>query len=47
LARYQAVSANQIKDVLNKYIAGKKQVLIEYLPETKGEAAKPDEVEKP
>jgi zinc protease len=47
LARYQAVTANQIKDVLNKYIAGKKKVLIEYLPEAEREAAKPEEVKKP
>ncbi len=47
LAKYQAVTANQIKEVLNKYIAGKKKVLIEYLPETKREAAKPEEAEKP
>jgi zinc protease len=47
LARYQAVTANQIKDVLNKYIAGQKKVLIEYLPEAKREAAKPEEAEKP
>ena len=47
LARYQAVTANQIKDVLNKYIAGKKKVLIEYLPEAKREAPKPEEVKKP
>jgi zinc protease len=46
LAKYQAVTANQIKDVLNKYIAGKKKVLIEYLPEAKREAAKPEEAEK-
>jgi len=31
---------------LNKYIAGKKKVLIEYLPEAKKEAAKPEETEK-
>ena len=47
LARYQAVTASQIKDVLNKYMAGKKKVLIEYLPETKKEAAKPEETKKP
>jgi len=46
LAKYQAVTASQIKDVLNKYIAGKKKVLIEYLPEAKKEAAKPEETEK-
>ena len=43
LARYRAVTASQIKDVLNKYIAGKKKVLIEYLPETKKEPPKPEE----
>jgi hypothetical protein len=43
LAKYQAVTANQIKDVLNKYIAGKKKVLIEYLPEAK----KPEEAKEP
>jgi hypothetical protein len=32
---------------LNKYIAGKKKVLIEYLPETKKEAAKPEDTKKP
>jgi len=47
LAKYQAVTANQIKEVLNKYIADKKKVLIEYLPEAKKEAAKPEEAEKP
>jgi zinc protease len=43
LAKYQAVTAGEIKDILNKYIAGKKKVLIEYLPEAKKEAAKPEE----
>lgn len=43
LARYRAVTASQIEDVLNKYIAGKKKVLIEYLPETKKEPPKPEE----
>src|SRR5437016_3889724 len=33
LAKLQAVTAEQVKDVLNKYIAGKKRVVIEYLPE--------------
>ena len=32
LAEVQAVTADQIKAVLNKYINGKKRVLIEYLP---------------
>ena len=43
LAKYQAVTAGEIKDILNKYIAGKKKVLIEYLPEAKKEAAKREE----
>jgi zinc protease len=47
LAKYQAVTAGEIKDVLNKYIAGKKKVLIEYLPEAKKEAAKPEDRKKP
>jgi zinc protease len=34
LAKLQAVTADQVKNVLNKYIAGKKRVVIEYLPET-------------
>jgi zinc protease len=47
LPKYEAVTASEIKDVLNKYIAGKKKVLIEYLPEAKKEAAKPEETKKP
>jgi len=47
LAKYRAVTTGQIKDVLNKYINGKKKVLIEYLPEAKKEAAKPQEARKP
>ena len=47
LAKYRAVTVSQIKDVLNKYITGKKKVLIEYLPDAKREAAKPQEAEKP
>ncbi len=42
LAELQAVTATQIKDVLNKYIAGKKKVVIEFLPE----AMKPKGKEK-
>jgi zinc protease len=34
LAKLQAVTADQIKEVVNKYIAGKKKVVLEYLPET-------------
>jgi zinc protease len=33
LAKLQAVTADQIKDVMNKYISGKKKVVLEYLPE--------------
>jgi zinc protease len=47
LAKYQAVTAEQVKDVLNKYLNGKKRVLIEYLPEANKEAAKPQETDKP
>ena len=42
LAELQAVTAAQIKDVLNKYITGKKKVVIEFLPE----AMKPEGKEK-
>ena len=35
LAELQAVTADQVKAVLNKYIAGKKRVVIEYLPAPK------------
>jgi zinc protease len=34
LAKVQAVTAGQIREVLNKYISGKKKVVIEYLPES-------------
>jgi zinc protease len=34
LGMMQAVTAAEIKDVLNKYITGKKKVVIEYLPES-------------
>jgi zinc protease len=47
LATYQSVTASQFKDVLNKNLAGKKKVLIEYLPEAKQEPPKPEETEKP
>jgi zinc protease len=47
LAKYQAVTAKQVKDVLNKYLNGKKKVLIEFLPEPNKEAAKPQETNKP
>jgi zinc protease len=40
LAKMQAVTAAQIKDVLKKYITGKKKVVIEYLPESMKTASK-------
>lgn len=40
LAMVQAVTAAQIKEVLNKYITGKKKVVIEYLPESMKAASK-------
>jgi zinc protease len=47
LAKYQAVTTGDVKDVLNKYLTGKKKVLIEYLPEAKKEAAKAADMKKP
>ena len=47
LAKYQAVTTSEVKDVLNKYLAGKKKILIEYLPEAKKEAGKPEATKKP
>jgi zinc protease len=41
LAKLQAVTAPQIKDVVNRYIAGKKKVVIEYLPESMKPGASP------
>ena len=43
LAKYQAVTAKQMKDVLNKYLSGKKRVLIEYLPAEKKDGANAEE----
>jgi zinc protease len=40
LAMMQAVTAAQIKEVLNKYVTGKKKVVIEYLPESMKSASK-------
>jgi zinc protease len=40
LAKVQAVTAAQIKEVLNKYVTGKKKVVIEYLPESMKSAIK-------
>jgi len=47
LARLQAVTADQVKNVLNKYIAGKKRVVIEYLPEVMRAAAAPSPTQSP
>jgi zinc protease len=33
LAKLQAVTADQIKEVMNRYLSGKKKVVIEYLPQ--------------
>jgi zinc protease len=33
LAKLQAVTVGEIKEVMNKYLAGKKKVVLEYLPE--------------
>jgi zinc protease len=50
LAKLQAVTAAQIKEVMNKYITGKKKVVLEYLPEamrtTSPPSAPPDKKEK-
>ena len=40
LAMVQAVTAAQVKEVLNKYVTGKKKVVIEYLPESMKAAIK-------
>jgi zinc protease len=40
LAMVQAVTTAQVKDVMNKYITGKKKVVIEYLPESMKAASK-------
>jgi zinc protease len=34
LAKLRAVTTSEIKDVMNRYITGKKKVIVEYLPET-------------
>ena len=39
LVKLQAVTTDQVKNVLNKHIAGKKRVVIEYLPEAMKPAA--------
>jgi zinc protease len=34
LGKLQAVTVAEIKEVMNRYITGKKKVVVEYLPET-------------
>ena len=34
LAKLQAVTTAEIKEVMNRFITGKKKVVVEYLPET-------------
>jgi zinc protease len=46
LAMLQAVTTVQVKDVLNKYITGKKKVVIEYLPESMKAASKEKNAKK-
>jgi zinc protease len=46
LAKLQAITADQVKNVLNKYIAGKKRVVIEYLPEAMRAATAPSQTPK-
>jgi zinc protease len=41
LAKLQAVTTAQIKEVMNKYITGKKKVVLEYLPEAMKTASPP------
>lgn len=43
LAKLQAVTADQVKEALGRYITGKKKVLIEYLPEAMKAGAAPKE----
>src|SRR5207244_310803 len=46
-AKYQTVTAKQIKEVLTKNTDDKMEDLMKYLPEAKKEAANPEEAEKP
>jgi zinc protease len=41
LAKLQAVTAPQIKEVMNRYITGKKKIVIEYLPQPQKTAPPP------
>ena len=46
LAEFQVVTVEQIKEVLNRYVSGKKKVVIEYLPEAMKPAAETKEGKK-
>ena len=46
LARLQAVTTEEIKEVLNRYLSGKKKVVIEYLPEAMRPATQTKEAKK-
>ena len=46
LAEFQVVTTAQIKEVLNRYLSGKKKVVIEYLPEAMKPAAQKEEAKK-
>jgi zinc protease len=46
LASLQAVTTSQIKEVLNRYLRGKKKVVIEFLPEAMKGAAQKKEAKK-
>jgi zinc protease len=47
LGKVQAVTAEQIRDVLRKYIIDKKTVVLEYMPEEKKPPAKEEEKKSP
>ena len=47
LAKLQAVTAPEIKEVLTRYLSGKKKVVIEYLPEAMKAKAQEKEAKKP
>jgi zinc protease len=46
LGKVQAVTTAQIKEVMNRYITGKKKVIVEYLPETMKPGAVPPPSQK-
>ena len=47
LAKLQAVTTAEIKEVMNRYITGKKKIVVEYLPETMKPGFVPPPTEKP